>query len=299
LSAGFFNPWGTNTQIIVSSLIEKVIRGQGRRLMKRGATWISAVLLALTTSAAAQEQTSPHKVQAMACEKCHNESEWHKVNFAHKETRFQLEGRHQDVSCRECHDLADFSKVSSRCDGCHADVHQGKQTMDCVRCHTADGWRIIDVTQAHAATLFPLVGRHAVVDCGSCHPAQQQGDFFGLTTACIDCHAAELQMVKNPDHRAMGFPSLCGDCHQWLAWKPAAFTAHDGFFPIDSGTHAGVWSSCATCHQTTGNYKDFSCFTGCHEHGQSSTDRKHREVRNYRYDSQACYGCHSNGQGDD
>jgi hypothetical protein len=43
------------------------------------------------------------------------------------------------------------------------------------------------------------------------------------------------------------------------------------------------------------NFKTFSCFT-CHAHDASVVTPKHSGVRNYQYDSQACYSCHPRGK---
>ena len=50
---------------------------------------------------------------------------------------------------------------------------------------------------------------------------------------------------------------------------------HPGAFPIFSGTHAGLWDGCTTCHGSEGTWLPFSCF-GCHKHNQTSMDQKHR-----------------------
>jgi hypothetical protein len=110
---------------------------------------------------------------------------------------------------------------------------------------------------------------------------------------CIACHAADYQR----EHTGSGFPTTCLTCHTVDSWEGADFANHDAqFFPIYSGAHRGRWSSCQECHTQPDNYQVFSCTT-CH--GQSETDGHHREVGNYRYDSNACYQCHPTGRGED
>jgi hypothetical protein len=112
-------------------------------------------------------------------------------------------------------------------------------------------------------------------------------------TDCVACHQPDYQREHGT---GSGFPTTCLDCHNQDSWGGASFNHDSNFFPINSGAHRGRWATCATCHTVPGNSKAFTCFS-CHEHDQSPTDSRHREVRNYVYDSAACYQCHRNGRG--
>ncbi len=156
---------------------------------------------------------------------------------------------------------------------------------------------MLDMEAAHQGTIFTLGGAHEQLDCISCHRNGFTQGFHMQLTRCEDCHQSNFEQATNPDHVASGFPKQCEMCHNLMSWQPAYFKEHEAYFPIYSGAHQGTWSSCTTCHQQANNYTLFTCFT-CHEHNQSTTDAKHREVSGYVYSSQACYQCHPTGQGE-
>lgn len=240
-------------------------------------------------------QENPHKNLDFNCETCHVTTSWNEISFDHNNrTQFELQGRHQDVDCQSCHNLEDFSKVSANCFSCHEDVHQAKMGSDCERCHEFRGWEIFNVEEIHANTRFPLMGRHNLVDCWSCHQNQQQGDFASLTTECISCHEQEYLATENPNHVANSFSTNCQECHEMNDWRPAFLPNHDVLFPIFSGEHNGAWNDCADCHTNPVSFSDFSCLT-CHEHEQARMDDEHRGISGYAYESHACLSCHPTG----
>jgi hypothetical protein len=118
-----------------------------------------------------------------------------------------------------------------------------------------------------------------------------------LPALCYDCHASAYQGTTDPAHAAAGFPTTCETCHGTAAWEPSTWD-HEILFPIRSGPHRDVWSTCATCHVNPGDYAVFACIN-CHEHNRTETDAHHREVREYRWESNACYTCHPRGRKDD
>jgi len=250
----------------------------------------------MMSSSLAQEV--PHKVMDLNCLECHSTISWNEVKFNHKSTGFSLDGRHATIRCASCHSLKDFRDVSASCYTCHTDVHQGKLAKDCERCHTPQSWIMINTEYAHAGTTFPLIGRHATLDCHACHISEIEGEFSLIRSECISCHEADFNSALDPPHTTLGFGTRCDDCHMMLAWRPADFAKHNSFFPIYGGTHAGAWSTCYDCHIVAGDYEVFSCIN-CHKHNQADTDAHHREVSDYTYDSDACYRCHPSGSSGD
>jgi len=258
------------------------------------------VLLLLFLSGLAVAETNPHKNLSFKCTACHVVSSWQKIHFDHRRTGFELSGQHKKLGCRDCHSIKDFSNTPATCRGCHTDFHQGRLYQDCSLCHTTANWTVLDAYKAHANTSFQLLGKHQQLDCENCHRGEIEGRWTRLRSNCVDCHRADYESTRNPDHKVLAFGLVCENCHSPLGWRPASFKKHDQeFFPIYSGTHAGVWDNCTTCHTAGNDYSQFSCFAGCHEHNRASTDGKHREVANYRYESSACYSCHAQGKGGD
>ncbi len=245
-------------------------------------------------------ENSPHKNLSLHCSVCHSTANWKNIQFDHDSTGFELAGQHKTLQCRSCHSIKDFSAVSANCAGCHTDFHQGRLYQDCGLCHTAQNWVVLDAYKAHANTSFLLLGKHARLDCQTCHHDDLGGDWAQIQTQCVNCHRADYQSAQNPLHTNLGFGIICEDCHSPLSWTPASFKKHDErYFPIFSGSHAGEWDNCTTCHVVPGNYLQFSCFANCHEHNQSKMSEEHNEVVNFRYDSNACYSCHPRGNGGD
>lgn len=257
--------------------------------------YFSSILLLFISLSQGIAQESPHKQENLNCETCHVSTSWSQIRFNHDVTKFPLVDRHQEEDCTSCHNIEDFRTTSSDCFTCHEDVHQAKMGGDCERCHSFKGWEIFNVEEIHANTQFPMMGRHTLVDCQSCHQNQQQGDFALLTTDCVSCHQQSYLATENPNHVANSFSTNCQECHGMDDWQPAFLPNHDVFFPIFSGEHDGAWSDCVVCHQNPATFTDFTCLT-CHEHQQPKMDEEHQGIAGYAYESNACFSCHPTGE---
>ena len=267
----------------------------------------AACLLLEGSSLAARAQGTqknggnPHGALQWGCEQCHSPEGWRPLRkplpFEHgKETGFPLIKSHKDVSCLGCHKDLQFARVATACADCHGDPHRGGLGLSCESCHSPHGWdNRRQVFEMHNASLFPLTGAHAAVDCGACHRGSPPFEFRGTPTDCFACHAEDYRRAQ-PDHIRSGFPTQCQTCHNTSDFSGADFRAHDErFFPIFSGPHRGVWDTCATCHTSVnqGNFQVFTCLN-CHRRGEM--DDEHDDVRNYRYESNACLSCHPRGR---
>ncbi len=243
-------------------------------------------------------QENPHGPSVSDCQSCHTVSDWKQITFNHSKTGFPLTGAHSGVSCKECHSLKDFRTAHNNCNSCHTDVHRGEIGLECSRCHTTQTWQQLDVQKSHEQTDFPLIGRHQQLDCLTCHRNGLTQGFLNISPDCYDCHQQDFAKTRNPVHTEQGFPRQCEMCHSMISWTPALFNQHEAFFPIYSGKHSGTWNTCTDCHLQSNNFQSFSCIN-CHEHERTRTDEKHREVRDYVYESSACYNCHPRGEGED
>lgn len=255
---------------------------------------LSLIFIISTADAA----DNPHTNIKFDCVTCHSVDSFEDMSFDHKLTGYELENRHKSADCRGCHDIADFSIVKKNCIGCHQDIHQNKMGSDCESCHTTRGWEQFDIQKMHINTNFPISGRHALVDCQSCHKGMPSGDFALNTTRCVECHQTEYLTTISPEHVNNGFSTECESCHQMDRWKPALLENHEMFFPIYSGTHNKKWDDCATCHIDPNSYQNFSCLN-CHEHIQPETDSDHNGISGYAYNSPDCYFCHPTGEAGD
>lgn len=189
------------------------------------------------------------------CTDCHQPLDLHirrdDPGFDHAtETGFALRGAHRKNHCRDCHGELVFSHVGVLCADCHEDVvHRGELGFDCGRCHEESHWResaYFARSTAHQQTRFPLLGRHALMDCEACHTSVQHDEFAGLPTDCVGCHAADYAGTDSPDHAAMGFATDCQECHTVAGfhWSEVSFQ-HPASFPLSQG-HAGP--DCRICH---------------------------------------------------
>ncbi len=241
-------------------------------------------------------QEVPHERLNFDCETCHTTESFNEVSFDHAAlTGFELVGRHGAVDCKACHTIRDFSTVETNCQSCHTDVHESKLGEDCSSCHTVDGWQVFDAVAIHANTDFPIMGRHALLDCGACHQNFPRGDLSHTDSRCVACHQSDYLSVSSPNHVTAGFTTDCETCHQMNAFRPALLPDHDVFFPIYSGEHRGEWNDCNTCHTDPNNFADFTCLS-CHAHRQTSMDEEHDGIPGYAYNSPDCYLCHPRGE---
>ncbi len=238
--------------------------------------------------------------QASACASCHNTTTWGDGNFDHAQTDFPLTGAHTTAACMACHADGVYNGKSTACESCHQSDYDnavldhsaaGFQPSACATCHTTTMWT--GGTFDHNTTSFALTGAHVDQACLSCHADNM---FNGKSGDCYSCHATDYNNAV-PNHSAAGFaPSACASCHTTTTWTGATFD-HDGqWFPIYSGAHQGKWTSCETCHTSPTHYAVFTCLV-CHPHDdKNKTDGNHSGVRNYAYDSNACYTCHPDGR---
>jgi hypothetical protein len=134
------------------------------------------------------------------CTACHQEEAWSDIRFDHKDSGFELKGRHLKISCKSCHwkegNKQIFKGLTHSCFGCHQDIHQGQfdqngEKPDCARCHGFEAWDRKNFD--HEKSRFSLSGAHQSVSCGQCHETvQRQGKSYVLyrngKLECRDCH---------------------------------------------------------------------------------------------------------------
>ena len=172
------------------------------------------------------------------CLNCHDGKDTYGRAFAH--TTYALTGRHATADCAACHQgnttLAALRTTPTACASCHAkdDIHQGRLGASCSTCHTTGGWPGAQLNHS-TQTSFPLTGKHATVDCLSCHVNRQ---WTGLGTSCASCHAKQ-------DPHAGKFGTDCASCHSTAGWASATFDHSRTGFPL---THAHAGVACASCH---------------------------------------------------
>jgi hypothetical protein len=234
-----------------------------------------------------------------ACFECHPQGS-SEGSFNHSESNFPLTGAHITTECSQCHSNG-YTGTTTICSDCH--LTDFNQTINpnhigmglantCETCHTTEpGWT--PATLDNHNDFYLLNGAHTEIDCFSCH----EGDYVETPNLCFGCHADNYNQTTNPPHIASQFSTECETCHTEIAWTPATFNHDADYFPIYSGSHAGEWTNCNECHTTPNNLTLFSCID-CHEHNQANTNSEHNGITGYVYNSNACFECHPNGEGE-
>ena len=220
-------------------------------------------------------------VFGLDCAKCHSDQSWKPgridgLVFDHSRANFSL-ARHQTgydgrpLVCKDCHGPQSEHFDQQACVDCHTahppaaqpDAldflarHTETYGADCLQCHDG-GDRMNGFNHAQ---VFALDGKHAGLECESCHAGKK---FRGTSTRCSSCHT-------EPEIHAGYFGLQCDYCHTAEAWQPAMLRAHN--FPLEHGAPTG--STCETCH--TDRYTEFTCY-GCHDHTQDDIRRSHAKV---------------------
>jgi hypothetical protein len=214
-----------------------------------------------------------HKAQfGERCETCHAADDWKTIRFDHDtDTSYALVGRHRAVKCESCHTGNLYrDKLSTRCVDCHKkdDKHLGSLGQNCGACHSERSWKEPGRFD-HARTDFPLLGRHARVECARCHKDTM---FKEAPVACIGCHR------KDDRHRGT-LGESCQSCHDASDWKKTSFDHAKTAFPL-RGKHQRA--QCDACHKSF-NYKEAStdCWA-CHQ----------RDDRHQGQEGRNCGSCH-------
>ncbi|MFQ5709193.1 MAG: cytochrome C [bacterium] len=199
------------------------------------------------------------------CESCHDVFGFVPAKFdvdEHAKSRYPLTGAHLAVPCVACHFVADrgtrrqrriFEFSDRTCKGCHQDVHRGQfadyvKKGGCETCHQTSSWE--EIRFDHAKTRFPLLGKHAVVQCSQCHKpvavgtARERILFKPMKMECSDCH----KDIHLGQFAKIGQKAPCEKCHQPQGWRALLFD-HDlnSLFKL-RGAHEKV--PCADCHKT-------------------------------------------------
>ncbi|MBI5646579.1 MAG: hypothetical protein HY962_06575 [Ignavibacteriae bacterium] len=225
------------------------------------------------------------------CQQCHTVSAWKPSTFDHTSTNFRLEGAHNTVPCQSCHTNGNYTLKYTDCLQCHQQDFSGAKQpdhtaggfpRDCKTCHTNTAWK--PATFDHAATAFPLTGRHQTEPCQSCHT---NGNYTLKYTDCFACHTQEFNTALTPNHVSSKFSHDCSICHTTSAWKPSVLDHNKTRFPL-SGKHTGV--ACERCH-VNGNYQ--LTYTDCAQcHNTDFVNAKNPDHTAGKFPND-CTKCHS------
>lgn len=218
------------------------------------------------------------KVVDRPCAKCHPDhggrefqlvafDEGTPGKFDHARAGYALEGAHAKVECRACHQpknqraavvakmkVKDHARswlgLDTACASCHGDPHRGQLGLECARCHALAAWKPAAKFD-HAATSYPLTGKHAQVECSKCHLAP-------AVATTLDANGRPMPQWKplphgecsscHKDPHAGRFGAACAKCHvtdDFHRINNATFDHDKTRYPL-RGAHVTV--ACAKCH---------------------------------------------------
>lgn len=206
------------------------------------------------------------------CAGCHTDRNWKEILFDHDKTRYKLRNKHVEVPCKDCHGNDRYKETPIDCYSCHKkdDKHKGQEGTTCEECHDDRSWKKTPFD--HNKARFPLMGKHAKVECKKCHVTPA---FKDAPLDCYSCH-------KKDDRHKGAYGEKCETCHAESDWKTITFD-HDlhSKYPL-RGRH--IATRCESCHK--GHlYKDKTpadC-NACHK-----KDDKHKGQFTVR-----CESCHT------
>ena len=225
------------------------------------------------------DSTKGHKGRyGEKCETCHSVKAWKPSLFNHNvDTKFMLRGKHQTANCTSCHkDPLYKTKLGQECYACHAKEDKHKETLgkDCVSCHSERSWKE-PAKFDHEKSSFPLLGKHAKVECKECHKSPL---FKEAPKECIGCH-------KQDDKHNANLGTGCADCHSETDWKSTKWRFnHDKTRFLLRNAHAETKVKCVACHKDLQSFRrtPLDCVS-CHV----KVDKHEGQLGN------RCESCHS------
>lgn len=252
---------------------------------------LSSITLFLGWSAVLLGQSAHGDNLKINCAACHSSAGWEvkveTLQFDHdKSTGFVLESQHASVDCRNCHESLVFEEAGSDCISCHTDIHQQTVGMDCARCHTPENWLVDNITELHEQNGFPLLGAHAVINCGQCHSSETVVRFDRLGNECIVCHLEMYDATTEPNHRDAGYSDNCIECHDISGFDWSVININHDFFPLRKGHEI---SDCTKCHAPGTFSNTPSDCVACHQADFDATTDPDHKASNFPTDCDACH----------
>ena len=217
-----------------------------------------------------------HLFDKKSCDWCHSPAlrTLKEINFNHKaRTRFDLSGAHSKLECYGCHtDKLGTRKPARACESCHANDNPHRDRFKefgsppaCAVCHPETSFKPTRFDH-DKRTAFDLTGKHARLDCRSCHRGKKPFEFEDFSgkgirsdRGCMSCHQHETvhqrQFTDKPKSVAVmkdgELVQTCVECHKQGGRMDIGRGAVSGIHGLQGrwpllGEHKGV--DCGACH---------------------------------------------------
>jgi hypothetical protein len=230
------------------------------------------------------------------CESCHRPTSWAAVRWDHGgQTGTALNADHRQIACETCHGGTNLRASSVACVACHQKDFDRTTSpnhraagfpMTCESCHRPSDsiWQSSGGAGFNHASVFPLVGTHATLDCQSCH---KNNVYRGTPRECVGCHLPNYNAAQNPNHVAANFPTTCDTCHRPTdpGWQGASFN-HNAVFAL-VGVHAT--QACAACHINNVYQGTPRECVGCHLTSYNATRNPNHAAAGFPTTCQSCH----------
>ncbi|MCB0367180.1 MAG: hypothetical protein H6624_08200 [Bdellovibrionaceae bacterium] len=282
----------------------------------------------------------PHKDQLgpelrkQSCANCHDTKTFTKIKqFDHKETNFDLKGKHKKVKCNDCHKQTKerfpfkpnhrmrqylFPDLERKdCAQCHKDFHLGQlKEKKCSQCHNENNWKKVDFDH-NEDSRFKLKGAHGDLKCSECHRPTKKimrfkkkkrrvVRFKPMDTECIACHA------KDDKHKGeMG--KKCESCHREDDWTIVKdfhrnYTLHGVHYTlqcaechgVEGRKLSGLSDQCLLCHQKDDVHNSTLPYCGeCHRQSFWEDSQFRHSLSSFPlrgvHRTLDCVNCHTSG----
>lgn len=243
--------------------------------------------------------------EPQVCQDCHDQNSWGDARKAYDHatrTDFPLRGAHEKIDCEKCHtnQQKETEKVKvpifsglkfDQCTRCHEDKHKGSFGANCLKCHTELTFKIDNLagTIDHNATRYPLIGKHTLVKCETCHSSEGRFAQESSFDTCTDCHEDHHKDSFTKSERNIS----CDQCHSVRGFLPALFgvNEHKNTRFVLDGAHLA--QPCVFCHleddKPLYRWDPLAC-QSCHEtsHGP--------QFSRYQQDGNWCENCHQTSE---
>jgi hypothetical protein len=201
-----------------------------------------------------------------------------------------MAGGHATLACNACHktETGDFPAgrgtavryaVEATCVSCHRDAHRGALGQACETCHTPAAWRTVS-RAFHKVSVFPLEGRHLLVECASCH---RNGAIKGTPTTCYDCHWIRRQ----DDPYEMRLGANCEGCHRPTAWTAVTWEHSARTGVALSPVHKAL--GCDGCHRSRTFMPGMVTCAACHMAQYQRTGQPNHAAAGFPLQCELCH----------
>ena len=229
------------------------------------------------------------------CSTCHDSKAFRPAaKFNHDNSKFKLTGAHLNKDCISCHpkeiknskETQKFKGVAfSNCNSCHRDVHEGRFGADCKSCHSTASFKTINQSAFdHNRTNYPLLGKHKIISCNSCHTSEQNKK--PAHQNCTDCH----KDYHNSQFISENKIQDCENCHTVYGFRPSTFTIESHNTAKFKLTGAHLATPCESCHLKTEKWEFRNIGMDCIE----CHDNIHKyELKEEFLPENNCQSCHN------